>query len=41
MPISISKELITYTPQVILQGSGFNVRGFTSLDDALAWLDKE
>ncbi len=36
-----SKELITYTPQVISQGSGFNVRGFTSLDDALVWLDKE
>jgi len=35
------KELITYTPQVISQGSGFNVRGFTSLDDALDWLDKE
>ena len=33
------KELITYTPQVISQGSGFNVRGFTSIDDALIWLD--
>ena len=33
------KELITYTPQVISQGSGFNVRGFTSLDDALTWIE--
>jgi len=33
------KELITYTPQVISQGSGFNARGFTSLDDALMWID--
>jgi hypothetical protein len=34
------KDLITYAPQVISQGSGFNVRGFTSLDDALVWFDK-
>lgn len=34
------KELITYIPQVISQGSGFNARGFTSLDDALFWIEK-
>ena len=34
------REIITYTPQVISQGSGFNVRGFTSLDDALAWIEE-
>ena len=35
------KALITYTPQVIAQGSGFNVRGFTNLDDALVWMKED
>lgn len=35
------KEHITYTPQVIARGSGLNVRGFTNLDDAMAWIEKE
>ena len=34
------KERLTYTPQVISQGIGFNVRAFYSLDDALDWIDK-
>ncbi len=35
------KELITYTPQVISEGLDFNLRGFTNLDDALTWIDKD
>ncbi len=34
------KERLTYTPQTISQGSGFNVRAFYSLDDALNWIDR-
>ena len=34
-------DLITYTPQIISQGLGFNVAGFTNLDDALNWIDKK
>lgn len=34
------KELMTYTPQTISQGIGFNVRAFFTLDDALTWIDK-
>ena len=34
------RELMTYTPQVISQGSGFNVRACASLDDAIAWIEK-
>ncbi|GEM_PF-2762722 len=33
------KEHISYASQVVSQGSGFNVRAFTSLDDALSWID--
>lgn len=33
------KEYLNYSAQVISQGSGFNVRGFYSMDDALTWID--
>ena len=34
------KALTSYTPQEISQAIGLNVRAFSSLDDALAWIEK-
>lgn len=34
------REHMTYTPQTISQGSGFNVRACETLDDAIAWIEK-
>ena len=33
-------EKITYTPQTISQGSGFNVRACETFDDAIAWIEE-
>ena len=34
------RELTTYTPQIVSQGRGFNVRACETFDDAIAWIEQ-